>query len=238
VLDRGWRIIAGTRVAAATRGERGGGLAGRSRQPVTERRTMGGRARGRSPARAARSTKDQHQGRRPGRQGRRGTGKGHNRPDGTRKPKVKHGFQTKQAALGDMRGWSPPAARAVSPRLPSSCSVRAWQLAGWAAAGPVNRGPRKNIPLQVQPCLGSVPLASVTLAIPTRLYRDLEASGRHDGKGQHTGRPLSAQTVRYIHTIIGAAVGSRTLDADRNPAGRAMPPTAKQADAPRNQTTR
>jgi len=95
---------------------------------------------------------------------------------------------------------------------------------------------RKNVRLHITPYIGDVPLASLTSARLTKLYRGLETSGRRDGKGSRTGKPLSACTVRHIHTILGAALGA-AVDAEppqlsRNPAARAKPPTAEQARAP------
>ena len=37
-------------------------------------------------------------------------------------------------------------------------------------------------------------------------------SGRRDGKGEKTSESLSARTVRYIHTILGAALGAAVPD--------------------------
>jgi integrase len=81
-----------------------------------------------------------------------------------------------------------------------------------------------------------VPLARLTSARLTKLYRDLETSGRRNGKGELTGAGLSPRTVRYIHTIIGAALGA-AVDAEpplllRSPASKAHPPTSQQAEAP------
>ena len=81
-----------------------------------------------------------------------------------------------------------------------------------------------------------MPLAALTSARLTALYRELETSGRRDQKGERTGLPLSARTVRYIHTILSAALGAAVEDEvpllERNPAAKAKPPTAKQAKAP------
>jgi hypothetical protein len=55
---------------------------------------------------------------------------------------------------------------------------------------------RKNMRLHVTPYLGAVPLADLSSGMLTKLYTDLEASGRRDRKGQRTELPLSARTVR------------------------------------------
>jgi integrase len=95
---------------------------------------------------------------------------------------------------------------------------------------------RKNIRLHVVPYIGSLPLASLTSARLTALYRELETSGRRGQKGERTGQPLSARTVRYISTILSAALAAAVDDEapllERNPAARAKPPTAKEAKSP------
>ena len=68
------------------------------------------------------------------------------------------------------------------------------------------------------------------------LYRELETGGRRDGRGELTGEGLSARTVRYVHAIIGKAL-TAAVDAEppllfRNPAAKAVPPTAKEARPP------
>lgn len=58
--------------------------------------------------------------------------------------------------------------------------------------------------------------------------------GRRHHKGELTGQPLSARTIRYVHTILSAALGA-AVDSGRlarNPAATAHPPTARQAKAP------
>jgi integrase len=95
---------------------------------------------------------------------------------------------------------------------------------------------RKNVRLHVVPYIGAVPLASLTSARLTALYRELETSGRRGQKGERTGQPLAARTVRYISTILGAALKAATQDEvpllDRNPNVKAKPPTAREAKAP------
>ena len=94
---------------------------------------------------------------------------------------------------------------------------------------------RKNIRLHVQPYpVAQVPLASLTPAKLAAHYLVLEKCGRKDYRA---GEGLSARTVRYIHTIIGAAL-SAAVSAGmpaRNPAAdpkQSKPPTAKQAQPP------
>lgn len=95
---------------------------------------------------------------------------------------------------------------------------------------------RKNIRLHVVPYIGTLPLASLTSARLTALYRELETSGRRGRMSERTGMPLSARTVRYVSTILGAALRAAAEDEapllGRNPAARAKPPTAKEAKPP------
>jgi integrase len=78
-----------------------------------------------------------------------------------------------------------------------------------------------------------VPLASLTTARIDALDRQLERGGRADHR---EGEGLSPRTVRYVHTILsaalGAAVKSRPPRLAHNPASAATPPTAKEATAP------
>jgi integrase len=92
----------------------------------------------------------------------------------------------------------------------------------------------KNIRLHITPAIGTVPLAALTTERVNRLYRDLERAGRADHR---QGEGLSPRTVRYIHTILSAALGAavKTRRLARNPAADASPPTAKQAKAPEMQ---
>ena len=89
---------------------------------------------------------------------------------------------------------------------------------------------RKNVRLHVEPHVGALRLDQLTGARLTRLYRQLETSGRLDSKGGG----LSARTVRYIHTIVhkGLAVAVRDGKLATNPADKADPPSAKDAKAP------
>ncbi len=79
-----------------------------------------------------------------------------------------------------------------------------------------------------------MPLAQLTGVRLTTHYRALEKSGRKDYKA---GEPLSARTVRYIHTIIHGVLGQAVKDhlLGRNPADAATPPSAREAKAPEMQ---
>ena len=89
---------------------------------------------------------------------------------------------------------------------------------------------RKNVRLHIAPHIGTVPLSGLTAVRLDQPYRALEK----DGRAGREGEGLSARTVRYIHTIISAALRD-AVDAGllpANPAAKAHPPTAKQAQAP------
>lgn len=93
---------------------------------------------------------------------------------------------------------------------------------------------RKNVRLHLTPYLGALPLNRLTAVRIDTHYRQLEASGRRDGRGELAGRPLAPRTVRYVHTILSAALSAAVESGRlaRNPAAAAHPPTAKQAKAP------
>ncbi|HXL94252.1 MAG TPA: tyrosine-type recombinase/integrase [Streptosporangiaceae bacterium] len=161
-------------------------------------------------------------------------------PDGTKTPKVKGGFETKEAALGDMAEAKLKAKASngqyAEPSKQPLCDYLLSWLDALRLAPSTVASYRKNVRLHVSTYLGAVPLADLTSGMLTNLYADLDASGRRDRKGQRTGLPLSARTVRYIHTIAGAALGAAVAAEPplltRNPAAKAKPPTAKQAAPP------
>ncbi len=88
---------------------------------------------------------------------------------------------------------------------------------------------RKNMRLHVVPHIGALRLEQLTGTRLTKLYRQLEKSGRHDGKGG-----LSPRTVRYVHTILHSALGAAVRDGllSVNPADKADPPSAKASASP------
>jgi integrase len=92
---------------------------------------------------------------------------------------------------------------------------------------------RKNVRLHIKPRIGTVRLSALTTERINALYRELERSGRADHR---EGEGLSPRTVRYVHTILSAAlaaaVKSRPQRLAHNPAAGATPPTAKEARAP------
>ena len=159
-------------------------------------------------------------------------------PDGARREVNRRGFATKKDALAAMREALSVGGKGefTDPsKMPLGAYLATW-LDGLRLADSTVASYRKNCRLHVTPYLGAVTLAAVTSGMLTKLYADLEKSGRRDGKGERTGQPLSARTVRYISTIVGAAL-SAAVDAEppllaRNPAAKAKPPTARQAAPP------
>jgi hypothetical protein len=90
---------------------------------------------------------------------------------------------------------------------------------------------RKNIRLHIVPRIGGVKLNALTTVKIDGMYRDLERGGRADYR---RGEGLSARTVRYVHTILSAALTAavRSHRLTRNPAAAATPPSPRQARAP------
>lgn len=113
-------------------------------------------------------------------------------------------------------------------------TVAEW-LDQWLASlrlAPSTRGSyAKNIRLHLKPKLGHVQLSRLTGSQISALYRDLERAGRQDHK---KGSPLSARTVRYVHTILKAALAEAVIQGllATNPAEKAKPPSAKEARPP------
>jgi len=78
---------------------------------------------------------------------------------------------------------------------------------------------RQNLEIHVLPVIGSRPLQQITPLMLNAMYAKLQAEGSGHG-------PLSAKTVRYIHTTIHKALED-AVDAGvvgRNVASRAKPP--------------
>jgi hypothetical protein len=92
---------------------------------------------------------------------------------------------------------------------------------------------RKNVRLHVVPFIGGTRLDQLTGTRLSKLYRQLEESG-----GAHRAGGLSARTVRYIHTILHAALDAAVRDGllAVNPADKATPPTAREAVSPEMHT--
>jgi len=144
---------------------------------------------------------------------------------------------TREAAVAALRDALVKAGKGewIEPsKQPLGEYLKTW-LDGLRLAPGTVAGYRTNVRNHVVPYVGAVPLASLTSARLTALYRELETSGRRDGKGERTGQPLSARTVRGVAMILSAALKAAADDEvpllARNPARKAKPPTAKRAQA-------
>jgi integrase len=104
-------------------------------------------------------------------------------------------------------------------------------LAGLLLAPSTRASYAKNIRLHLKPKLGNIQLAKLTGTKISTLYRELERTGRQD---HQPGTGLSARTVRYIHTILKAALQEAVTQGllATNPADKAKPPSAKEARPP------
>jgi integrase len=142
-------------------------------------------------------------------------------------------WYTKRAAQDALRAKLVDAARGelVDPsRQPCGDYLEEW-LDGLRLAPSTVASYRKNVRLHLRPRLGAVPLAVLTTERVNALHRELERSGRADHR---EGEGLSPRTVRYVHTILSAALAAavRSRRLARNPAAAATPPSARQAAAP------
>jgi integrase len=152
--------------------------------------------------------------------------------DGGKRWVLKRGFATRRAAAAALREQLSKIADGTHVR-PNKITVGehlAEWLDGLRLAPSTIASYHKNVRLHVEPHIGALRLDQLTGARLTKLYRQLEESGRVDSKGGG----LSARTVRYIHTIIhkGLAVAVRDGRLAVNPADKADPPSAKAAKAP------
>jgi integrase len=153
------------------------------------------------------------------------------RDDGTQGTVLKRGFATRKAAAEELRKRlnSIDEQRHVAPhRMTVGAFMSLW-LDGLNKQPSTVASYRKNVRLHVTPHIGALRLDQLTGSRLTKLYRDLEKSGRHDGQGG-----LSARTVRYIHTIVHSALSAAVRDGllAGNPATAATPPSAKAATSP------
>jgi integrase len=153
--------------------------------------------------------------------------------NGTRKQRKRGGFKSKGAArlageaeakkLADL-GW----------RAESEDTLRAW-LATWLESQSVvgrSRSTidsyRKKLETYVLPRIGDRKLAELDAITLDRLYAELLAGGGRNGK------PLSARTVRFVHSILHKALADATRKklVARNVAAEADAPSSKAARAP------
>jgi integrase len=160
-------------------------------------------------------------------------------PDGTRRSVTRrrgpHGekWATRKEAAAALRAVLTDAAKGehVNPsRQPLGAYLDEW-LDGLRLRPGTIASYRRSLRVHVVPAIGAVPLASLTTARISAMYRELERSGRADIKEP---RGLSPRTVRYCHTILSAALAAavRERRLARNPAADVKPPTAREAKAP------
>ena len=155
-------------------------------------------------------------------------------PGGTTKMVRKRGFTTKRAGqdwLADQQSAGRKG-EYVEPSRQKFGTYGAEVIDGLRIKPQTRASYIKNWRNHVAPYpIATVPLAQLTGARLTAHYRVLEKSGRKD---HQAGEPLSARTVRYIHTIIHGVFAQAVKDGllTRNPADAATPPTAREAKAP------
>ena len=140
-------------------------------------------------------------------------------------------FLTRKAAaqeLGDINAEMRKGTHVISSKITVGEHFATW-LDGLRKEPSTVASYRKNVRLHVEPHIGGLRLEQLTGTRLTKLYRQLEVTGRMDGTGG-----LSARTVRYIHTIIHAGLGTAVRDGllSVNPADKADPPSAKAAKSP------
>lgn len=156
---------------------------------------------------------------------------GYTRQDGSKAIVLKRGYLTRRAAAAGLREQLSNIDRGTHvarSKVTVAAHMGTW-LDGLRREPSTVASYRKNVRLHVEPTIGAVRLGSLTGSRLTRLYVELEQSGRVDGKGG-----LSPRTVLYIHTIIHSALTSAVRDGllSVNPADKADPPSAKAAAAP------
>jgi integrase len=155
-------------------------------------------------------------------------------PDGTTMHVQKKGFLTKTAGL-DWLGDQQSVGRKGDFIVPSKQTFGAYgrEVIESLRIRPQTRASYlKNWRLHIEPYpVAAVPLGQLTGVRLTQHYRLLEKSGRKDHRA---GEPLSARTVRYIHTTIHGILGQAVNDGllNRNAADAARPPSAAEAKAP------
>lgn len=156
---------------------------------------------------------------------------------GKRKQKLRRGFKNEKAAGKALRDSLVKVDTGTFTE-PSKTLLRDYLLSEWLPSLRVGASTassyRKNVRLHINPYLGAIPLSALTPERITGLYVELEARGRKD----KAGGGLSARTVRYVATILHAALKEAVASGRLvvNPADRSKPPTAKQAAAPEMQT--
>ncbi len=154
-------------------------------------------------------------------------------PDGDRKVILKRGFHTRKDAaqfLGDRLAEVRQGTHIVPKKLTVGDWLDQW-LEGLQLAPSTRASYAKNVRLHIKPTLGAVQLQNLTGVRVSALYRQLERSGRQD---HQAGTGLSARTVRYVHTILKAALKDAVDQGvvAANAADKAKPPSARAAKSP------
>lgn len=154
---------------------------------------------------------------------------------GTRRVLTKTVFGTKREADDELARLIVAAAKGDTGTAPETVGalIDRWlehaepNLAPWTM-----RGYRNKVESYIRPALGDLPLRKLTTARLDNFYRDLQQRGSRRNQGE----PLSAQTVRHVHSIVRRACrqGCRWGWLDRNPADLAEPPSVpvREHDAP------
>jgi integrase len=154
-------------------------------------------------------------------------------PDGSTKQRLRRGFLDRKSAAAALGNINADVRRGAY-LTPTDTTLGEWLeewLGGLRLSPSSMASYRKNVRLHVVPYLGGVPLVKLTGPQLTAMYRTLEKSGRAD---HEKGAPLSARSVRYVHTIVKAALKSAVEHGKlaKNPAALASPPSAAEAKAP------
>ena len=153
------------------------------------------------------------------------------RDDGTRAVVLKRGYLTRKAAAAALREKLANLDRGthVAPTKITVGEHFATWLGGLRLQRATIASYERNVRLHIVPHIGALRLDQLTGTRLTKLYRQLEESGRVDGQGG-----LSARTVRYCHTNVHAALAAAVRDGalSVNPADKAVPPSAKSAASP------
>jgi len=156
--------------------------------------------------------------------------------DGRRRQVKRRGFRTKaaaQAALDELRVKSRKGAYVA----PARQTVKDFFVNDWLPtakrelAESTWESYERNIRHHVVPHLGSIQLQTLDGGMLNTLYSELLVSGRVRGQ---QSKGLKPRTVRYIHTIIHAALDDavRWRRVSLNAADQATPPSVKAARSP------
>lgn len=157
-----------------------------------------------------------------------------------RRQALRRGFPTKAAAKAAMAELVVKSKQGTAV-APQRQTVRAFLEDDWLPTVARKLAPTtiesyaRNIRLHVVPHIGGMQLQALDGAALNRLYTHLETAGRKRGQ---QGAGLKPRTVRYIHTIIHAALDDAVKGrrVEVNAADQATPPSAKAAKAPEMHT--